>query len=144
MTDSDIGDRAAKAVDIASTLHQVMIGLSSGIIAAVLGIYPNLLTITNLNFFWLQISLIFFAISIFGGLIALGGLVTVTATPISTEQKEQQKDPIITEQKKGKKRKEKKQKDPVPTNNREVRIPGTAQLVSFGVGMVFLLFLIWL
>src|SRR5919108_2267106 len=100
MANRDLGDREAKAVDIASTYHQVLIGLASGIITAVLGIYPNLLTITTLNFLWLQMSLICFGCSVFAGLMALGGLVTSTA---------------------------KKQKDPIPTNSLGARIPGTFQ-----------------
>jgi hypothetical protein len=115
MNNPNIGERQAKAVDVASTYIQVLIGLASGIIAAILGIYPNLLTITTLNFFSLQLSLAFFGFSTFAGLAGLGGLITMTG-----------RDGVK-----------------IPTNSNWVMFPTAIQFVLFGLGIFFLLFLIW-
>lgn len=61
-----------KAVDVTSTYIEVLIALSSGIIDAVLGFYPDLLKIPNFNFLYLKIALLFFGFSIIAGLLGLG------------------------------------------------------------------------
>jgi hypothetical protein len=73
---TDINNRGQKSVDVASTYIQVLITLSSAIIAAVLGFYPTLLEIPYFNFLFLKVALMFFGASIVGGLVGLGALIT--------------------------------------------------------------------
>ena len=110
MIDNNLGNRAEKAVDIASTYVEVLIGLASGLITALLGIYAFLVPIPNINFLFLKISLIFFGISIIGGLFGLGGLVNATAGS-----------------------------SPIPTNARSVRGFVLVELVAFGIGIILLI-----
>jgi hypothetical protein len=103
-------DRAAKAIEIASTYEEVLIGLASGLIFGVLAVYTYLLPVSGFNFDNLRISLICFGLSIFGGLFGLQGLVTTTPG-----------------------------KDAIPTDSLLVRIPVIVQLVTFGLGTLFML-----
>ncbi|MDE2590868.1 MAG: hypothetical protein KGL95_14530, partial [Patescibacteria group bacterium] len=79
--DNDLNNRGLKAVDVASTYIQVLIGLASGIITAALAFYSDISKIPNFDLHFLKISFIFFGISICGGLCGLGGLVDSTANP---------------------------------------------------------------
>jgi len=99
-----------KAIDIASTYINILITLSSAIIAAIIGFYPTLLKIQDFNFEFLRISLVFFMFSIFSGLFALGGLVSATKEDSGT-----------------------------PTSSVGARIPTIIQLITFGLGILFLL-----
>ena len=107
---ADLTDSAAKAVDIASTYVQVLIGLASGLITAVLGIYPFLMPIAGMNFSLLKISIVCFGISLIAGLFGLGGLVNATAG-----------------------------KNVVPTNAGMARAPVIVQLIMFGIATALLI-----
>lgn len=109
MTNFD--ERAQKAVDIASTYVQVLIGLASGIITAVLAFYPDIKQNTMIDPQFLKIALSVLGGSIIFGLIGLGGLVNSTA---NADKK-------------------------TPTNTLGTRFPVTIQLIAFGLGMVILI-----
>ena len=109
---ADISTRGEKSADVASTYIQVLITLSSGIIAAVLAFYPDLLKIPNFNFLLLKISLLFFGSSIIAGLIGLGGLITKISS------------------------------DAIPGEARLVNIPVAFQFILFGLGIFMVLFVI--
>jgi hypothetical protein len=75
LSKGDINNRGQKSVDVASTYVEVLIGLASGIIVAIIGFYPTLLTIKDFDFLLLKISLSLFGGSIAFGLAGLGSLV---------------------------------------------------------------------
>jgi cytochrome c oxidase subunit IV len=70
-------ERAQNAVDVTSTFVQVLIGLSSVIIAAVLAFYPNIASIEDINFSFLKFSLIMFGVSTVSGLLTYCALIGV-------------------------------------------------------------------
>ena len=106
----DLDTRAQKAVDVASTYIQVLIGLASGIITAVLAFYPNIIATPEFDLGNLKYALIILGISVIFGLIGLGGLINATA---SSNNK-------------------------TPTNATSTRIPVLLQLITFGVGIMYL------
>lgn len=110
----DLNQRGQKTVDISSTYVQVLIGLSSGIITAILGVTPDLLKVEGLNFVLLKYSLICFGFSIISGLFGLGGLVGATA---------------VTKYKN-------------PPAAKRVTIPTWIQLILFGIGMLLMVYVI--
>jgi hypothetical protein len=110
----DLTSRGQKSVEVASTYIQVLIGLGSGIIAAVLGFIPNILTIDTFNFLYLKFSLIGFGVSIVSGLFGLGALVSETT----------------------------KLKCQAPPNARRVRIPVMCQFIAFAAGIILMLYVI--
>ena len=113
MTDAnDLNNRKQKAIDIASTYMQVLITLSSGILAAIIGFYPTLLTLEGFSFQFLTFSLAAFVISIFFGLVGLGALVIATNNVAVSS----------------------------PTSKKLVRFPTCVQLGSFFVGICLLFF----
>jgi hypothetical protein len=76
VTKEKIGEAQARirkvCIDLLqSTYVQVLIGLASGIIAALIGFYPTLLGIKYFNFLLLKVALGCFGFSIVGGLIGL-------------------------------------------------------------------------
>ena len=111
---TDLNERKLKSVEIASTYAQVLIGLASGIITAVLAVSPDILKVEGLNVEHLKISLSVLAASIIAGLIGLGALVSSTS--------EENKD------------------NPIRLN--EVTIPMFAQLILFGLGIGLIVFVI--
>ncbi len=108
-------DRAQKATDVTSTFIEVLIGLSSAIIAVVLAFYPNIASIENINFFFLKISLLLFGISAGSGILAFSALIGVIDWKI---------------------------KAPSPAYNEGVRFFVFLQLGSFGIALAGLLYLI--
>lgn len=111
---ADLNERNLKSVEVASTYAQVLIGLASGIITAVLAVSPDLLKLEGLNPVNLKISLSVLAASIVTGLIGLGALVSMTA-----------EDNEVT-----------------PVKNNLVTIPIFLQLVLFAVGIGLIVYVI--
>jgi hypothetical protein len=109
---TDINNRGQKSVEVASTYIQVLITLSSAIIAAVLGFYPTLLDIPQFNFFFLKIALMFFGASIIGGLVGLGALISKISS------------------------------DSIPAQATMVNLPVAFQFILFGLGIFVMLFVI--
>jgi hypothetical protein len=108
----DLNNRGLKSVDVASTYVQVLIGLGSGIITAIIGFYPTLLKIDNFNFLPLKISMICFGISIGCGLLGLGSIVNVMTTDTRSD----------------------------PPNAKRVRFPVMVQFILFFAGILMLFF----
>lgn len=107
----DFDNRGQKSVDIASTYIQVLIGLASGIITAVLAFYSDISKITNFDLPLLKISLGLFGISIGGGLLGLGALVNSIANSNNA----------------------------IPTNSSSVMAFVTLQFVAFGLGITLVI-----
>lgn len=75
MPENDLDNRKLKSIDVASTYVQVLIGLSSGIITATLGL--SIFTVNSiLTLYIITGALACFGVSIVGGLFGLGALVT--------------------------------------------------------------------
>lgn len=106
-----LSERGLRSIEIASTYVQVLIGLASGIITAVLAVSPDL-ELVGLNSILLKVSLGILGSSIVAGLFGLGGLVGSTA--------------------------ESDEKVPKPLETKRVTIPTTAQLFLFGIGIVMM------
>lgn len=109
----DLSERALKSIEIASTYVQVLIGLASGIITAVLAVSPDL-EIVGLNSILLKISLGFLGSSIIAGLFGLGALVGSTSD----------------------------ENDAKPLRGGLVTKPVTAQLVLFGIGISMMVYVV--
>lgn len=70
-----LGNRGQKLVDVISTYIQVLIGLASGIITAILAFYSDISVVPNLAILFLKYGLIALVASIVFGLVSLGGLI---------------------------------------------------------------------
>jgi hypothetical protein len=67
---NQFNEKDQKAVDVVSAYIQILIGLASGIIAAVLAFYSNISQVQHLNVIIFQASLICLFISAAAGLVS--------------------------------------------------------------------------
>ena len=101
----DLNTRSQKTIDVTSTYIQVLLGLASGIIAAVLAFYSNIIRIEGINLDLLRISLLSFVCSVVAGLFSYTTLIS------AIEEKDE------------------------PIDDRNVRVCVICQIIAFGIGL---------